>query len=77
MRCFFHKYVSVADIDHSICDKCFRGPDTLDSMLLSVYPKGWCPHFIMVCKTCGALISTKLTNIPDSCKFKRENDKNT
>ena len=79
MRCFFHKFVSVVDIDHTVCGPCFRGPETLDNILLYCHPRGLCPHFVMVCKLCGKLISSDKTGetdrIPEHCKM-RKDDKN-
>jgi len=78
MRCFFHKYVSVVDLDHTKCESCFREKETLDNILLQVYPKGYCPSFIMVCRLCGNMIAScrdgKTDVIPDSCKLKEKND---
>jgi len=68
----FHKYVSVVDIDHTVCGKCFRTPDRMSAELALRYPKGYCPHSFKVCKRCGKAVGYgshgKLTLIPTNCK---------
>jgi len=72
MNCFFHKYISVIDVDHSICGQCFAMPDRMSKELVAKYPKGYCPHSFKVCRKCGKAIGYgshgKLTVIPDTCK---------
>ena len=72
MSCFFHKYISVVDVDHSVCGQCFRTPDQMSNELKAKYPNGYCPHSFKVCRKCGKAVGYgshgKLTLIPDTCK---------
>jgi hypothetical protein len=67
----FHKYISVVDIDHSICGNCFTMPDRMSEKLAAEYPQGYCPHSFKVCK-CGKWKGWgshgRLSVIPDNCK---------
>ncbi len=51
-----HNYISVADVDHSACGKCFHEPESYwtewELKNKDKYPKGYCPHSVQVCK-CG------------------------
>lgn len=82
MRCFFHKYVPISDVDHSACGPCYRWPETLDPHLALSFPKGYCPSATLICRLCGELLimdkqGKYIKEIPDYCKQKKTNDKNT
>jgi hypothetical protein len=81
MICFFHKWVSVVDVDHSRCGGCFMVPEKIyNEEVLKDHPKGYCPHSFRVCSKCGKEKGYgshgELTVIPDSCekqiKFMKE-----
>jgi hypothetical protein len=70
--CIFHKYISVEDVDHSLCGECFVKPNRIGAELIKRYPKGFCPHSFSVCTRCGKAVGYgshgELTVVPDTCK---------
>jgi hypothetical protein len=70
--CWFHKWVSVVDADHTVCGRCFAPPGRLSPEIAARYPRGYCPHSFKVCSKCGEAVGYgshgKLSLIPDTCK---------
>lgn len=70
--CLFHKYVGVEEVEHSACGLCFRAREDVPDTLKARYPRGYCPHSIVVCLKCkkarGYGSHGALSIIPDGCK---------
>jgi len=67
-----HEWVSVADVDHSLCKKCFVTTEMMSPIIVPTYPKGFCPHSWQVCQKCGLPRGYgscgEMQIIPQSCR---------
>jgi len=80
--CLWHSWLSVVNVDHSLCGECFTPPHKIyNPEVLVENPRGYCPHSFRVCQKCGKAKGYgshgELTCIPDSCEkqieFMRKN----